>query len=491
MAKDGVERVPGGLGPAYEVAELPAPAPFNWKNALKIVGPGAIVLSMSIGSGEWLMGPQSVIKYGAPLLWIVTVGIITQTIFNMESIRYTLYSGEPIMVGLTRLWPGPKFWGPIWFVLSFLSVGPGWVLGSATAVGAMILTRIPGKEDKPLVMGVGIALMILVLFILFFGGKIESMLEKVSKALVVLIVASLLVLNIAFAPASLWWEILKGFFSFGWIPQAKSGGVDWFLLGGLAGFAGAGGILNMATTNWMRDKGFGMGSVVGYIPSAVGAREIHVANVGKVFKPTAENVKRFRDWWKYALTDQLILFTIGCFLGMYLCVTLAIGLIPVGTQISGWGVAAAQAEGLAKYLGSFGWYWLLFIGFWVLWGTQLSASDAFVRQMTDLIWINSSSARKWSGDDVRKIYYGILILFTIWLAYIYSKGMPLFLVAFTANIASVCFVVGGLQLLFMDKLMPKEIRGGIMSKILLVCLVLFYGAFAFIAIGTQFFGLKL
>src|SRR6266545_5872076 len=35
-------KVPAGELPAWEVADLPAPPRFNWRNAIAIIGPGAI-----------------------------------------------------------------------------------------------------------------------------------------------------------------------------------------------------------------------------------------------------------------------------------------------------------------------------------------------------------------------------------------------------------------------------------------------------------------
>ena len=53
----------GRLGP-WNVADLPAPPKFNFRNVMAVIGPGTIALSMSIGSGEWLMGPTVTVKYG-------------------------------------------------------------------------------------------------------------------------------------------------------------------------------------------------------------------------------------------------------------------------------------------------------------------------------------------------------------------------------------------------------------------------------------------
>lgn len=485
-----INKVPAGRGEPWEqVKEMPPTLPFSWSNAWKVIGPGFILLSLSIGSGEWLMGPASVLNYGPFVLWIVTIGILTQSVFNLMCIRYTLYTGEPIMVGFSRLSPGKGLWTPIWIFISFISIGPGWAAGSATALAAIFLRRMPETADKPVVLGTGLVLFLSVVFILMFGGKIEQWLEKINKWIVYFIFGSLLVLVILFAPFSKWVEVAVGFFQFGRIPTGK---VDWFLLAGLAGYAGAGGILNMGITNWYRDKGYGMGSVVGYIPSLVGGKQIHVAPVGKIPPMNETTVQRFKEWWRYTIIDQIGVWTVGAFLGMFFCVLLAYAIVPGGTKLDGWAAAAHQAAGVGKVLGGIGWLWVLMLGFWILYGSQLSNSESFVRQTTDLLWNTSPWAREnLSKNDIRRLYYGILILFTIWSIFLVFRGSPLFLVAFMANAANLAFTVAGIQLLFLDRLLPKELKSPLWTKLAIVVMILFYGTFTFIGFGTKFFGLKL
>src|SRR5215216_4342216 len=103
--------VDAGALPPWHVREMPAPPPYSPKNALRIAGAGAIILGVSIGSGEWLIGPAATAQYTAALLWVATASIVLQWIFNEEACRYTLYTGEPITVGFMRTKPGPAFWG--------------------------------------------------------------------------------------------------------------------------------------------------------------------------------------------------------------------------------------------------------------------------------------------------------------------------------------------------------------------------------------------
>src|SRR5690349_2554260 len=100
--------VDGGCLPAWDADELPAPVPFGWKNLLALIGPGIVLVGSSIGTGEWVMGPQAAQKYGGALLWVVPLAILCQVILNTEAMRYTLLTGEPVFTGFLRSRPGPR-----------------------------------------------------------------------------------------------------------------------------------------------------------------------------------------------------------------------------------------------------------------------------------------------------------------------------------------------------------------------------------------------
>ena len=99
------EHLDHGALPAWEISELPAPPPFNFQNLFKVIGPGAVLAATSIGGGEWLVGPAAAVKYSSSIFLIVTAAIALQVVFNLEGIRYTLYTGEPIYGGIMRLKP--------------------------------------------------------------------------------------------------------------------------------------------------------------------------------------------------------------------------------------------------------------------------------------------------------------------------------------------------------------------------------------------------
>ena len=138
-----------GTRPAWDVSDLPAPPDFNFRNIVRIIGPGAIVLSMSIGLGEWVLGPLVVTQYGFTMLWVVTVAIILQLALNLEFIRYTVYTGEPVINGFLRLAPHPLFWGGVYILLALFHAGwPAWAAASAAPLFAGFTGHLPGPGDE-------------------------------------------------------------------------------------------------------------------------------------------------------------------------------------------------------------------------------------------------------------------------------------------------------------------------------------------------------
>ncbi len=470
--------ISAGRGEPWQVGELPSPPAKSLGSYLRLAGPGAIILSLSIGSGEWLLGPKTAVEHGTSLLWICTIAVVLQTVFNIECIRYTLYCGEPIMVGFARLAPGPRFWRVIWLALLFLSVGPGWALASATAMAAIILRRLPqdgNPSDRFVVMACGFVAMLLVLLLLSIGKSVQRSIERFSWIGCAFIFSGLLFLVIRFVPLSTWASTATGFVEFGQLPS----GVSPVLLAAFAAYSAAGGIFNTATSNWSRDKGYGMGKVVGYIPALIGGDKVTLGGTGTAFRVSDASLPRWRTWLWYVRTYQWTLFGLGAMVGMYFCVLLAVGLIPAGTNLAGWSIAAYQGEAVGREIGPIGWLLVLGTGAWVLFTTQVNCSDACVRQSTELLWQTSPVVRNWCRGDIRRLYYGILAAFVLWTGALFTVGTPLGLVILSANVAGVVFVIAGIQVLLVNhRLLPRALRPGVLTRCLVAAMVVFYGIFA-------------
>ena len=77
---------------------------------------------------------------------------------------------------------------------------------------------------------------------------------------------------------------------------------------------------------------------------------------------------------------------------------------------------------------------------------------------------------------MRVIYYGILAVVIVWGAIALRLVQPILLLQLAANIGGVVFVLAGLHLLYVNtRLLPRAIRPGLLARIGLIALVLFYG----------------
>ena len=467
---------PRGL-PAWGVDDLPAPPPFSLRNVMRVIGPGAILAATSVGGGEWLVGPAMAVRYSSSVFLIATLAIVLQMVLNLEAIRYTLYTGEPIYGGIMRLRPGPRFWAGFWTIVGFCQLGSPALAGTAAAtLLAAFLGRLPGEDEKAVGAWITTALILAVVLILSFGGTVERMLERFAWIMLAVVFTFLLVVNVAFVPAGHWWQTLIGFFQFTGMPRP----IDWALVGALAATAGSGGLGNLTVSNWMRDKGFGMGAKVGAIPSAVGGHEVKLSHVGVVFPINDANLSRWRDWMRYVHVDQIFVWALFCFLGMFLNINLATHVIPRGTNLQGLAAGAYQAKYLADAIWPGFWFVTLFNGFWILFKTQLGNTDILVRTVTDVLWMSGATTRRWSGHSVRRIYYVILIAFSVWTICVIRLASPMTLFTILANIAGLVLAIAGVQIFLVNRrFLPRAIRAPLWREALLLACSAFYAFFAF------------
>jgi hypothetical protein len=470
-----------GLDP-WRIAELPrAPRPqgLGWFSAL---GPGVIALGVSIGSGEFLLGPAAFVKYGLSLLWVVGVAAVLQTLLNVELMRYTLATGEPIVTGFMRTRPHSSFWAWFYASLYFLQMGwPGWAGAAAGAVFFLFVKRLPIAAETGTVYAIGVGLFLLCALILTFGRRIERTLEYLNWIMVAVILAGLGILALLFVPFSNWLAAVAGFAGFNTQSgsfQFLPAGADFFLIGAFAAYAGGGGVANLTLTNWARDKGYGMSSTVGFIPAAVGGKKVALAHSGATFKPDATAMVRWWGWWRLVRVDQWVVYFTGAILGMALPGMLYVTFVPAGSDIRGLGIAAALAQAVATQKGAIFGGVIAILGFWLLFKVQLDILEGMTRAITDILWTGSSRIRAWRRGDVRVVYYTVLAVITTWGIIALRLTQPIILLALSANMAGIVFIISSFHLLYVNtRLLPVELRPPLWRRLALVALALFYGLF--------------
>jgi hypothetical protein len=474
-----------GLAP-WSRGELPAPPSTQGLRLLAVVGPGAIVLGASIGSGEWLIGPTALVRYGASLLWVTALAIFFQTLFNTEVVRYTLATGEPAFSGFMRTRPHASFWAWVYTLLYLLQTGwPGWAGASAGAFFFLFTGHPAGPPDAGMVYFIGAMAFVACVGILVFGGRrIERTLELLNWVLVVGILGTLALMCLVFAAPDRWLTVGAGFLGF----DREQGhfalmppGVDFFLIGAFAAYSGCGGMLNITLSNWVRDKGYGMGQVTGYIPALVGGQKVHLAHTGSTFVPTEPALGRWRAWWRIVRADQWGIFFVGALLGMGLPAILYTAVIPRGTDLRGLAIASELARALGEGRGQWVPLLVALMSVWILFKAQLDILEATVRSITDILWSGSARVRAWRGGDVRAVYYLVLAVLFAWGLFAMALTQPIVLLQLGANVAGAVFTLAALHILRVNTtLLPEPLRPPLWRRVGLVLMAVFYGVFAWL-----------
>jgi len=215
---DGAATRPAGKLPPWTIGQLPEPPAAGWRLWIGLIGPGVVLAGTSIGSGEWLFGPAVTAQYGATLLWLALLSIIFQVFCNLMMMRYTIYCGEPIVVGGLRTWPGPAWWILMYAVLDLAAIWPYNASNAAVPLAAAWLGRLPAADDQQLVRGLGFTLFLLSFVPLIFGGTVYRMLEKIMTFKLVVVLTYLTFVAIFMVSIAVVVEVASGFVSFGVVP---------------------------------------------------------------------------------------------------------------------------------------------------------------------------------------------------------------------------------------------------------------------------------
>jgi len=467
----------------WQKADLPEPPMPRGLSWIGVCGPGVIVLGLSIGSGEFLLGPAIFVKHGLSLLWVTLVAVFFQTVFNTELMRYTVATGEPVVTGFMRTRPGKTFWAWFYAVLYFLQIGwPAWAATAAGAIFFLFAGRLATPPaDATNIYLIGIVTFLACVGVLLVGKRIARTLEVLNWVLIACILGSFLVLGIIYVPIGTWFSALAGFTgfdtahgTFNFLPDH----LDILLLGALVGYSGGGGVLNLTLSNWARDKGYGMGSRVGHIAGAVHGEKVHLADTGFMFEPDAANQARWRGWWRIVRVDQWGIFFVGALLGMMLPALLYVTFVASGTDIKGLAISAVLAQTIGAAAGPWLGVGVAFLGVWILFKTQLDCVEGMTRSITDILWTGSARVRTWRGGDVRAVYYTVLAAVVVWGIIALKLAAPVMLLQIGANIAGVVFIIASIHVLYLNtRVLPVALRPPMWRRVALVGMVLFYGFF--------------
>ncbi len=517
--------------PRWDRGELIAPPRFTWRNWAAMLGPGLVAGGSAIGGGEWLLGPEVTARYGGAVMWIATLSILGQVLYNIEISRYTLYCGEPIFTGKFRTLPGPRFWLGVYLLLDLGSVFPYLAANAATPVATIYLGHVPDPVhvdfDRWLMRGLAYAIFLLAIVPLLFGGKIYNSLRVLMGLKIFAVLGFLLLMATLYTGPHAWIDVFSGFVKFGSVPvvsgEDRNGDgkiepseqrtdavdnvflalwqgrplptIDFSLIATLAAFAaiaGQGGLTNTPISNYTRDQGWGMGHHVGAIPSAFGGVQVQLSHVGCVFPIDPQALARWRGWVRHVARDQLVLWMPACFFGLALPSMLSVEFLPRGTTANEWTAAAMTAGGVETRVaavsgaawGHAAWFMTLFCGFLALGPTMATTADGIVRRWVDVLWTASGRLRKLEPHQIKGVYFSVLGIWAVFgLLVLVLFPTPGPLIKFAMQIYNLALGFSCWHTLVINcTLLPPELRPGWLVRIGLALSGFFFTALTVITV---------
>jgi Mn2+/Fe2+ NRAMP family transporter len=119
----------------------PPPSPEvtgGWLALVRVFGPGAIIASVTVGTGETIFAPRMGALFGYTTFWVILTAVIATGLLVYSGARHLVMTGEHPMAAWTRL-PGPRGWVPALIggvaVISF----PMWIATLSDAVGSICI----------------------------------------------------------------------------------------------------------------------------------------------------------------------------------------------------------------------------------------------------------------------------------------------------------------------------------------------------------------
>lgn len=459
--------------PAVSYADLPEPLPLK-----QVVGPSVLLLAGSIGSGEYVLWPYITTQVGMTLAWLATIGILTQYFLNMEITRYTLATGETAVTGFIRLW---KHWSWLFILMTVLPwMWPGWATGASTA-----FTYAFGLPESTVV-PITIASLVILGLVLTASPVVYRTVEKIQFFLVGLIILFMLYMLFVLLTGESWGALARGFTTdIPSIPQATGAIPIATVLGAIA-FAGAGGAMNLAQSNWVRDKGLGMGARLPKIVSPITGEEQAEPSIGYFFPQDEANMIRWRQWWKVAHREQFITFFVIGLAAILLFMMLSYTYVGVGGSEQSFSFIRKLGESLQADVA--GWvgaaYW--FTGMAVLLSTNLAVLDMMGRVVADICkttWLRDS--RKWTESRIYFLVVWVLILFGS-VILIAGVDQPLILLIIASALNGVVMFVYSVLLIALNRgMLPKALGLGGVRFGMMIWAVLFYGGFSLFLVFDQ------
>lgn len=459
------EGAPSGNLPKMPFKEMPEPVPLR-----KMLGPSVILAGLGVGSGEYIIWPYITSTVGIAFLWMAVVGVTIQYFLNMEIERYTLATGETAVAGFVRFW---KPWGILFCLFTIIpNVWPGWATSGVT-----IFTYLTGFSEGS-VPYITIIVLVALGVALTASPVVYQTLEKAEFFKVGLTIVFLIIAMFTAISASAWADLPSAATNFGRLPQSALVPIS-LVLSGLV-FAGAGGANNLVQSNWMRDKGFGMGAYIPKIVSPITGEEEATPATGSMMRPNEEGMRRWKAWWRAANVEQLVSFWFICVFSIVVFSTLAYSTVYGERLAETADLDFIRAEGealkgiVAPWFGTFFWVF----GALSLVLVALGVLDYVSRLTADVLkTVYLQQSQRWTESRIYfLLVWGMIAVGSVILLTISDQPLVLLVLAACLN-GLVMIVYSALLIVLNRKALPDAIKVKGFRLGMLFVAVAFYGFF--------------
>lgn len=181
---------------------------LSWRS-LKYFGAGAVVASVTIGSGETLFASRGGALFGYGLLWCFVGGAVLKGVQVYAAARHMTLTGDHPMTHWASM-PGPRNWVP--WTIGLLSVAcfPFWHAGLPLALGSTMnwIFGLQGTDSQLLFYARVFGTINLVIIVALTWLQSYGVLERVQAVIVGVLLFSVLVAVVAARPD--WMLVLEG-----------------------------------------------------------------------------------------------------------------------------------------------------------------------------------------------------------------------------------------------------------------------------------------
>lgn len=395
--------------------ELPAAlAGRGWLPLLRYFGPGAIIASVTIGSGETVFASRGGAVFGTALLWCFIGGGVMKFVQVYSAARYMTITGEHPMERW-RLLPGPAGWAVWGLAVLTIASFPLWLSGLPKMLGglAVWIGGLEGVEvwGDPRLWGTLFVVAAIILTMVQSYGALER-----TQTIIVGVLLSL-ILAATFACQPDWLAVLHGSVV-PVIPHYPAWVADkypvvaarsaWIEMGTYLGAIGGGSQDYFGYIGLLREKRWGL--MQGDAPNRLATAPVTIA----LDDP---NVARGRRWLRAPLADVVGSFTCVVLFTMAFMILGATLLYPRHIVPSGGQLLSVQADFLTQLHPH-----LLYVYqagvFTAFFGTILGAYELYVRTTHECLRPVWSRVRQMSIAQLRPwvvAYCGVGGVLIMWL----------------------------------------------------------------------------